>query len=312
MARLCPYCGKLIKKSEKVCPACGKEIYRKNDREELLDLKAIRQERNRRIDEKVVIGENVSAAKKEQLENQKKLAQDEEQSISKSSEMSKSKLKKLEKDRKTSIKKKQKKQRVHPKPELFAVSKNSDGSLSVNVSDVSFFYEDEQPKMAPKKHDIPEKLKWYDIARWADRMLARRKVKKVANKAATEMPPEVSKATLLVLCIFFGYFGAHNFYAKNWLRGCIVLGCFLISVIVLSINVLQKAVGVSLGGGLGLVFLLCWFLDIFRIIFNKYRYNSSKVKFINTLDFKTRAILGNKYIKKEIEENALYEQQKNQ
>ena len=145
MARLCPYCGKLIKKSEKVCPACGKEIYRKNDREELLDLKAIRQERNRRIDEKVVIGENVSAAKKEQLENQKKLAQDEEQSISKSSEMSKSKLKKLEKDRKTSIKKKQKKQRVHPKPELFAVSKNSDGSLSVNVSDVSFFYEDEQP-----------------------------------------------------------------------------------------------------------------------------------------------------------------------
>lgn len=309
--KFCPRCGELLKRNTERCPNCGATVLRsKNDEERRIAELAAK--RNEHIEKNVKLGENISAAKREQLEKQAKreaelaaLAQADEPQ-----EMSKTKAKKLEKDRKKSKKKKQKKQYVHKKPELTETVKNADGTVAVDVRDVSFLPK-EEIVVRPKKHKIPEKLKWYDVAKWADRMLARRKVKRVVNKASTEIPADISKGSMIAFCVFFGWMGAHNFYAKNWTKAGIILGSFLISLIVLSVDVLQKAVGVSIGGGFGLVFVLCWIWDLVRIIANKYRYRESRLKFIATLDFDTRAILGRKYIKKEIEENELYEQSRN-
>lgn len=310
--KFCPRCGELLKRNTTVCPSCGTQILRSNKDDER-ELKELEELRKQRVEQSVKISENMSAAKREQLEKEaEKRAREAEIAAAEAEDetqeqMSKTKAKKLERDRKMAKKKKQKKLHVHKKPELFATKANEDGTISVDVRDVSFLPK-EDIVLKPKKHKIPEKLKWYDVAKWADRMLARRKIKRVVNRAATEIPPEVSKGTMIALCVFFGYFGAHNFYAKNWVRGGIILGCFLTSVIVLSIDVLRNAVGVSIGGGFGFVFLFCWIMDLIRIIINKYRYRESRRKFIGTLDFETRAILGRKYIKKEIEENELYEQ----
>lgn len=295
--KFCPRCGQLVKRGEHVCPNCGTQLF-----DEKISAKAatdLTKERNELVEERVVVSENMSVAKREQLEREARIRAAQEQGASKS------KAKKLERD-----KKKNKKQKVykHKKVEMFGQTTDADGKIGIDVSDVTYLENKNPPKQkSGKKYDIPEKLKWWEIAKWADRMLAKRKVMKYVNRAATQIPERVSKVKMLLLCIFFGYMGAHNFYARNWTRAGITLGSFLISVIVVSVDVLRTAVGVSLGGGFGLVFVLCWIFDLVRIIVNKYRYSESKKAYIDSLNFDTRKILGRKYIKKEIELNNEYE-----
>ena len=306
----CPRCGAILKKNDDECYNCGTHISHDKLNASDLDLNSVSTEKRRaEIEQKVKLVDNISQAKREQLLKQSNINQTSDASENYDDSFSKSRLKKIQKNKNVVNKKKQKKIHSYNKPELFSTFKNEDGSISVDVRDVSFLPKDET-SLKPSKYKIPEKLKWHEIAKWADRMLARRKIKKVVKRAATEIPEEISKSTLLMLCVFFGYLGVHNFYARNWIRGSIILSCFILSIIILSVDVLRLAVGVSLGGGFGFVFLFCWILDLVYILLNKYRFRDSKIKFINSLDFNTRAILGRKYILKEIRENELYEQSK--
>ena len=295
----CSRCGELLRRKDKVCPSCGTPVLREKDEDAVQELTA---KRRADIESKVVVSDNMSSAKREQLEKEKqKLQAAEERALAaeKAKEMSKTKQKKLAKDR---AKEKKKKTYKHKKVNVFEARDDGNGGIGIDVRD-SVFFSGEATKgetggkaklSGTKKYKIPEKLKWYDIAKWADRMLARRKIKRVVNKAATEIPERVSKGAMIALCVFFGYMGAHSFYARNYVRGCVSLFSVIISVVVISVDVLTKTVGVSLGGGFGLVFVLMWVWDIFMIIFDKYRYRLSKNKFIKTLNFDTRAILGRK------------------
>lgn len=298
----CPRCGNLIMKREKVCPRCGTPIVRES-KADSSEAEELTNKRRAEVESKVVVTENVSAAKREQLEKEKQ--KQAKQEAATELQMSKTKQKKLANDK---AKAKKKKTYKHKKVNVFEARDDGEGGLKIDVSDSSFLDETKhlggniKSDGAKKKYKIPEKLKWYDIAKWADRMLARRKVKRAVNKAGTEIPDYVSKPAMIVLCVLFGYMGAHSFYAKNYVRACVSLFSVIISSIVISIDVLTKYVGVSIGGGFGLVFVVMWLWDLFAIIFNKYRYRTSKDKFIATLNFDTRAILGRKYIKKEIAE----------
>jgi len=311
----CAKCGTLLKKSDKVCPKCGTPVL--HDKKEFSDVEELTLKRKAEVEKRVVLSENMSTAKREQLEKEAQKNKAAEQKIlekENAQEMSKTKQKKLAKDK---AKTKKKKTYNHKKVRVFEARDDGKGGIGIDVSDSTFLDETKnygenikanKSTGSSKKYKIPEKLKWFEIAKWADRMLARRKVKKAVNKAATEIPETVSKGAMVALCICFGYMGAHSFYAKNYIKGCISLFSVIISIVVISIDVLTKYVGVSIGGGFGLVFTLMWIFDIFAIIFNKYRYRTSKNKFIATLNFDTRAILGRKYIKKEIAEMEQNEQ----
>ena len=315
--RLCPRCGELLKRSDAVCPSCGTSIEVQKKGDDFAKEENLREKRNERIEAQVVLSENMSKAKREQLEKEaaKKRTQGsikEEKDIADS--MSNSKRKKLERDRKKTNKAKAQ----HKKPVLESVSVDANGKTDINVSDVSFFTEEEKRKNAGKKYKMPEKLKWYDIFRWADRWLARRKVKRVVNKAATEIPERVNKWTMLSLCIFFGYMGAHSLYSRNWTRALVVMGSFVVTVVLCSIPQVQAygmrsdSVMHIIIAPLALIFLITWIFDLVRIIFNRFRYRESRNKFIETLNFDTRAILGKRYIKKEIAEMKAQEQEINE
>lgn len=167
------------------------------------------------------------------------------------------------------------------------------GQLEIDTTDVTFIKPSASRSVKEARGDtIPEKLKWWEIYKWADRMLARRKIKKYVNKAATEIPPHVSNVKMFFLCLFLGWFGVHNLYAKNYVRGFVVMSFTSIAVTVISVAVLNKIMGVSVGGGLGFVVLFMWALDFYRILAKKYKYRVSQEKFINTLNFSTRAQLG--------------------
>ena len=46
----------------------------------------------------------------------------------------------------------------------------------------------------------------------------------------------------------------------------------------------------------GLICILIWFVDTISIIFKRFKYNTSRMNYIKTLDIETRARLGKKYI----------------
>ena len=127
-------------------------------------------------------------------------------------------------------------------------------------------------------------------------MLARRKIKREVNKAARVKPEFVSKTKLFILCLLFGWFGAHNFYAKNNVKGWTVLSLLTVSIIVVLVDPLYKLMGVFAGGGCAFVVVSLWLYDIVCIIMNRYKYKITKMQFIRKLNIETRAKLGRKYI----------------
>ena len=100
---------------------------------------------------------------------------------------------------------------------------------------------------------------------------------------------------MLLLCIFFGWFGAHDFYAKNNKRGWTVLSFSFVVALVINIPVLYKLMGIFVGGGLGFVLVVMWLGDLFAIITNHYKYRISKEEFISNLNVATRGKLAKRY-----------------
>ncbi len=179
-------------------------------------------------------------------------------------------------------------------------SVDSNGEFNVDVKDVTYFPNTYtySAKKARGEYERP-KIKWWEIYKWADLMLARRKIKKQVKKASYYRPEQIKKGPLLSLCIFFGWFGAHNFYARNYRKGwfaliSFVVGCF---VALASLPFLEY-IRISIGGGLLFIVLCMWVFDIINIISNKYSFRLSKWKFIDCLNVDTRTTLGEKYIDK--------------
>jgi len=176
---------------------------------------------------------------------------------------------------------------------------DEDGSYNIDTKDVTYLEGIEKPTPSVKKArgDVPkqEKLKWWEIYKWADRMLAKRKISKEVKKASRKIPTGISKGVMITLCLLFGWMGAHNFYAKNHKKGWFVTISDVIVLLVLNIPVLYNIMGIFVGGGLGFVVMAMWFLDILGVITNRYQYRISKEEFISNLNVETRLKLGPKY-----------------
>lgn len=146
---------------------------------------------------------------------------------------------------------------------------------------------------------VPEKIKWWEIYKLVNRSFARRKIKKEVNKAAKIKPDFVNKPKLLSLAVFFGWCGAHNFYAQNKKKGWFILVCLFVWIGVISLAASSSffaSIEISIGGFAGFLVMLFWFYDIINIIFNNYKYKHQKIAFISNLNVETRSKLGEKYI----------------
>lgn len=177
---------------------------------------------------------------------------------------------------------------------------DSDGSYNIDTSDVTYLEGIEAPTYSVRKArgDAPkeEKLKWWEIYKWADRMLAKRKIMKEVRKASHKCPEGIKKSSMLLWCLFFGWLGIHNFYAKNNKKGWTIVIFDIIIGLVINIQPLYEFMGVFVGGGLGFVVLAMWLYDLCCLIIDKYRYRISKEEFISNLNVETRSKLGKKYV----------------
>ncbi len=182
--------------------------------------------------------------------------------------------------------------------ELPDVKKDENGELEIDTTDVTYFEGAKQPygaKSARGERD-DEKIQWWEIYKWADLYLARRKINKEVNKAARIEPTYIKHGVLLCLAILFGWMGAHNFYAKNRGKGWFVLSSLIIALIVVSVPAFKGVIDVSIGGGLGFVILIMWLSDVISIVMRRYKFRESKLKFIAKLNLETRKKLGKKYV----------------
>lgn len=176
---------------------------------------------------------------------------------------------------------------------------DEDGSYNIDTKDVTYLEGVNKPTSSIRKArgDIKEeKIEWWEIYKWADKMLARRKIKKEVNKAGNKIPKGINRGSLIAWCIFFGWLGIHNFKAGNKKKGWFIVISDLIIIPVINVPVLYKIMGVFVGGGLGFIVLSSWFLDLFALIFNKYKYRISKEEFISNLNIETRVKLNKKYV----------------
>ena len=196
----------------------------------------------------------------------------------------------------TAVRKRRKHKRKQQ--EVPDVKKDENGELEIDTTDVTYFEGAKQPygaKSARGERD-DEKIQWWEIYKWADLYLARRKINKEVNKAARIEPTYIKHGVLLCLAILFGWMGAHNFYAKNRGKGWFVLSSLIIALIVVSVPAFKGVIDVSIGGGLGFVILIMWLSDVISIVMRRYKFRESKLKFIAKLNLETRKKLGKKYI----------------
>ena len=144
------------------------------------------------------------------------------------------------------------------------------------------------------------KLEWWEIYKWADRQLAKNKIRKIVKKESIKKPERVSFSVLLCLCLFSGFLGVHNFYAGNIKKGLVSAISFTLAIGYVMFLDGIKFFNLYFQGLLcalpGLICLAIWLTDLISIIFRKFKYRSSKLEYIKTLDLETRARLGKKYI----------------
>lgn len=201
--------------------------------------------------------------------------------------------------------KKRKKKQLNPKFEL-----DENGEFNIDTKDVEIvgeetgkLIEDQYTRSYSVKKARgdyrPPKIKWWEIYKLADRAFARRKIKKEVNKAAKIKPGFIKKTKLMLLSIFLGWCGAHNFYAKNYKKGWTqVVSLFVwFGVIFGSAKwPFLKNIEISVGGFAGFIDCFIWFGDMINIAFNSFKYRIQKEGFIFALNIETRAKLGEKYI----------------
>lgn len=178
----------------------------------------------------------------------------------------------------------------------FKVEKN--GEYSVNVKDVTYLPNTYtySAKKARGEYNAP-KIQWWEVYKWADVLMARRKIKKQVRCASYYKPEQFSKTKLIFLSLLLGWTGAHNFYARNYRKGAFMLFCTVFgSFVALASYDFLDYIRVSIGGGLLFIMLIMWVLDVINIISGTFSYRLSKWKFIDCLNTDCRATLGNKYI----------------
>lgn len=314
--RVCPMCAEIIDKKLTKCPICGHDFAAEKEDE----LSALANSLDEKGEQKSNIAPSAGANTQENLsENSDKdnfgassdgavtnLSADKndaETTLTEDAEKTSAAggaegggATSGDKASQTTVRKRRKHKRKQQ--EVPDVKKDENGELEIDTTDVTYFEGVKQPygaKSARWERD-DEKIQWWEIYKWADLYLARRKINKEVNKAARIEPTYIKHGVLLCLAILFGWMGAHNFYAKNRGKGWFVLSSLIIALIVVSVPAFKGVIDVSIGGGLGFVILIMWLSDVISIIMRRYKFRESKLKFIAKLNLETRKKLGKKYI----------------
>lgn len=197
------------------------------------------------------------------------------------------------------IKKERKKRQPKPSKYDMDIHESKDGTIHIDTPESLYYSSPEYKQRKAKGEYGHDKLKWWEIYRWADLTLTRRKINKIVNKNSNMPPDNLSYVSMILLTILIGFTGLHNVYAKNYTRGIIMASLFTISMVVVALSEsvpFFNSVLYSLGAFPGLIVFLMWFFDIFKVIFKKYIYKKSKLEYIKRLDVETRAKLSKKYI----------------
>lgn len=297
--RQCPRCASEITLNDKVCPRCGLPVDKMNldidENEKAREAKLTRvQKKERKKQQKL--------AKKEAKKAQKLREQRSDTDFSKyASNVS-------NEDVETDVLKSKKARKKKQQAPVFHLDEN--GEFNIDTKDVEIVGEETgklieerqkqtySVKKARGEYREP-KIKWWEIYKLADRAFARRKIKKEVVKASKIKPDFIKKSKLLLLAIFLGWSGAHNFYAKNKKKGWVSIISFIIwiGVVWLAQRITFFAkIQISIGGCAGFINLCIWWGDMINIMFNNFRYRIQAEEFIFGMNVKTRAKLGEKYI----------------
>ena len=309
----CPRCSSEISKNDKVCPRCGLPVSQMEEYEKKFNLSSDesnveevqpvltkQQQKEKRKEEKKQKKEEKKAQKKKALESEEI---DFSQFATNSGVPDPDEI--LESD--TYAERRKKKKKLAAKPR-FIIDEN--GEFDISTKDVEVVGEEtgkiigeqfEQSYSIKKSRGdyIPPKIKWWEIYKFTDRHFARAKIKKEVNKASKIKPSFVKKSKLLLLAIFLGWTGAHNFYAKNKRKGWVSIVSLIVWVGVTALSnhsSFFQSIAISVGGFAGFINMFIWISDIINIISNSFRYKFQRDRFIAGLNVETRAKLGEKYI----------------
>lgn len=278
--RFCPRCMNIIHRGENSCSSCGLSLE-----------KMIEMQQQQEQEKEEIIKQNLQTEKAEFEEYESNLENPNQQ------------VENTEKVENEQTANKPKRHKHKPKPQRkedipeYVVDEN--GEFEIDTKDVTYLEGIDKQTYSVKKArgDTParEKLKWWEIYKWADLMLARRKINKEVKKASYKQPYGISKTKTMLLAIFFGWMGAHNFYVGNYKRGWTMLAIDLILPFIIYIPALYAFMGVFVGGGLGFVLMVMWLADLIGLVTNHFKYRISKEEFISNLNIETRGKLAKKY-----------------
>lgn len=307
----CPRCSAELSLTDKACPKCGLLVSQMDEIRKKFNLAPEENDETSVLPSK----KDLKQAKKDEKKQAKQAKKDEKRKKKEVEELDFSQFATnsgvddpdeiLETD--TYSEKRKKRKRLQAKPR-FLIDEN--GEFNIETSDVEVVGE-ETGKLLEQQYEqsysikksrgdyIPPKIKWWEIYKLTDRHFARSKIKKEVNKAAKIKPNFVKKSTLILLAIFLGWMGAHNFYAKNKRKGWLSVTLLFIWVIVVALSMhisFFASISTSIGGGAGFLCLFLWVSDVISIITNSFKYKFQKDRFIAGLNVETRAKLGKKYI----------------
>ncbi len=271
--RFCPRCMNIIHKNDKQCSSCGLEVIK------MLEMQLENEDKKEKLVSEAIEKANQEVSETETLDSAEQNSDE------------------------TAVKPKRHKHKSKTKPQnkedLPEYTVDENGDYNIDTKDVTFLegvdYKSYSAKQARGEKPAREKINWWEIYKWADLMLARRKINKEVKKASYKIPYGISRTKMLLLCIFLGWFGAHDFYAKNNKRGWTVLSFNVVVALVINIPILYKLMGIFVGGGLGFVLVVMWISDLYAIITNHYKYRISKEEFISNLNVETRGKLPKRY-----------------
>ncbi|MBQ7579079.1 MAG: NINE protein [Clostridia bacterium] len=293
--KVCPRCASLLSKKDDVCPECGYSFASEKQTEEakVLKFENITEDNSKEVSNANLNVNNEEEAKATALSGNNEteaLPQEKQNYDAGNNDIGESEnTEETIAPKRHKHKKKNRNQKISVDVEI-----EQNGEYNIDTRDVTFFEgASDSYSSKEKKKDKP---KWWEIYKWADIYFARRKINKEVNKAAVEIPPYVNKGVMLILCLLFGWMGAHNYYAKNYKKGVLITIAILIALPVANIKALEGIIQISVGGGFGFIVLFAWVWDLISIIINKYKYRESKLKFISKLNAKTREKLGTKYL----------------
>jgi len=280
---ICKNCFNSYTGKPEVCPHCGAEIEYKKKKE-------IEKQEETTAETVEFVGDQVEVKQKPKKKKRHHMS---DQDIMDTINFEDLLAKTNDRDVKSWREKKKKRERQ------LEVKVEEDGELDVDTSDVTYLpqtynYSQKKARGEYKK----EKIKWWEVYKWADVLLARKKIKKQVTRAGYYRPEKFNLGWTITFCILFGWMGAHNFYVRNWRKGLVQLFCGVFGAVVVFEPVFAP-VRISIGGGLLFVDVFIWVIDLLNLIINKFQYRLSKWKFIDSLNTDTRAKLGYKYIDKQ-------------